>query len=103
MTYACLHQGVCVICSPLEIACLKNGVLRSIGNLDRCTSIHKLHVAFKIPYVYDCVAKLCRTQAGVVLNHVNLNVHGTGQRETRHRKCKRLKLGGNQTYDHSAD
>jgi hypothetical protein len=48
------------------------------------------------------MTKLCRTQAEVILNHVNPNIHGIGQGETRHRKYKRLKLGGGQTYDRSA-
>jgi hypothetical protein len=30
-------------------------------------------VAFKIPYVYDYIHKLCRTQAEAVLNRVNPN------------------------------
>jgi hypothetical protein len=50
-------------------------------------------VAFKILYVYDYITKLCRTQAKVILNHINPNVHGIGQGEARHRKYKRLKLG----------
>jgi hypothetical protein len=44
-------------------------------------------------YIYD-VYKLCRKQAGVILNHANRNVRGIGQGEARHRKYKRLKLGG---------
>jgi hypothetical protein len=33
----------------------------------------------------------------VILNHVNSNVRGSGQREARRRRmCKRLKLGGGQ-------
>jgi hypothetical protein len=50
-------------------------------------------VAFKIPYIYDYITKLCRTQAEVILNHLYQNVHGIGQGEARHRKYKRLKLG----------
>jgi hypothetical protein len=62
-----------------------------------------MHVNFKIPYVYDYLAKLCRMQAEVILNHLNPNIHSTGQGEAMHRKYKRLKLGGDQAYDHSAD
>jgi hypothetical protein len=51
-------------------------------------------VIFKIPYIYDYVTKLCRTQAEVFLNHVNPNVSGTGQEEARHRECKKLELSG---------
>jgi hypothetical protein len=32
-------------------------------------------VAFKIPYVYDYITKLCRTQEEVILNHLNPNIH----------------------------
>jgi hypothetical protein len=60
-------------------------------------------MAFKIPYVYDYITKLCRTQAEVILNHVNPNVHGIRQVEARQRDHKRLKLGGGQAYDRSAD
>jgi hypothetical protein len=50
------------------------------------------YVAFKIPNVYDYITKLCRMQAELILNHVNLNVCGIGQGEARHRKYKRLYL-----------
>jgi hypothetical protein len=60
-------------------------------------------VAFKIPYKYDYVTKLCRTQAVVNLNHVNPNVRAIGQGEAMHRKYKRLKLGDGQACDCSAD
>jgi hypothetical protein len=55
-----------------------------------------MHVAFKISYMYDYITKLCRTQAEVILNHVNLNVRGIGQEGAMHRKYKMLKLGGGQ-------
>jgi hypothetical protein len=62
-----------------------------------------MHVGFKIPYVYDHITKLCRTQAEVILSHVNPNVLYIGQGESMCRKCKRLGLGGGQAYDRSAD
>jgi hypothetical protein len=59
-------------------------------------------LAFKIPYVYVYITKLCRRQAEVILNHENPNVRAIGQGEPRHRKYyKRLKLGGGQAYDRS--
>jgi hypothetical protein len=58
--------------------------------------------AFNIPYVYDYITKLCRQQAEVILNHDNENVRNIGQGEARHRKYKRLKLGGGQAYDRSS-
>jgi hypothetical protein len=54
----------------LKLQRLQNRVLRATGNPDRCTPVRDLHAAFKIPYVYDYVTKLCRTQAEVILNHV---------------------------------
>jgi hypothetical protein len=61
-----------------------------------------VHLAFKIPYVYDYITKLCRREAKVILNHENPNVRAIGQGEPRHRKYKRLKLGGGQAYDRSS-
>jgi hypothetical protein len=53
--------------------------------------------------VYDYITKLCRRQAEVFLNHENPNVRVIGEGEARHRKPKRLKLGGGQVYDRSSD
>jgi hypothetical protein len=82
---------------------LPNRVLHATGNLDRCPPISELHVVFKMPCVYDYITKLSRTQAEVILNHVNPDVCDTGQGEAMHRKYRRIKLGGGQTYDSSAD
>jgi hypothetical protein len=60
-----------------------------------------LHVAFQIIYIYDCITKLCRQQAEVIQNHDNENVRNTGQGETRRRKYRKLKLGGDHVYDRS--
>jgi hypothetical protein len=38
-------------------------------------------------------------QAAVIKNHGNVNVPNMGQGEAQHRKYKKLKLGGGQTYD----
>jgi hypothetical protein len=62
-----------------------------------------MNVAFKISYVYVSITKLCRTQAEVILNRVNKNIRGIGKKEAMHKKCTRLKIGGGQTYDRSAD
>jgi hypothetical protein len=53
--------------------------------------------------MYDYLTKLCRTQAEVILNHVIPNVRGIGQGEAMLRNHKRLKLGGGQSCDSSAD
>jgi hypothetical protein len=60
-------------------------------------------MSFKIPYVYGYVTKLCRTEAEVILKHINPNVRGTGPGEDMRRKYKRLKLVGGKAYDRSAD
>jgi hypothetical protein len=59
--------------------------------------------AFSIPYIYDYMTKLSRQQAEVIQNHEYVNVRNIGQGDARHRKYKRLKLGGGQAYDRSND
>jgi hypothetical protein len=81
-----------------ETAAPAEQVLGAVGNHDRCTAFRELDAAFKIPYVCDCITKLCRTQA-----EVNPNIRGIGQGEVRHRNYKRLKLGGGQAFDSSAN
>jgi hypothetical protein len=81
---------------------LQNKVLRIIGNLPRRPMVRDLHMAFKIPYLYDYI-RLCKQQAEVIQNHDNENVRNIGQSEARHRKYKRLNLGGGQAYDRSSD
>jgi hypothetical protein len=61
-----------------------------------------MHEAFHILYVYDYVIKSYRQQAEVIQNHENENVRYIGQGEARHRKYKRLKLGGGHVYDCSS-
>jgi hypothetical protein len=99
ITYSCPTWEYAAGTHLLKLQCLQNRVLRATGNIDRRTPVRELQVAFKIPYVYDYITKLCSTQAEVILNHVNPNVHG----EARNRKYKRRKLGGGQAYDRSAD
>jgi hypothetical protein len=101
--YSCPTWEYAADAHLLNLHCLQNRVLSPIGNLDRGTPVRELHVAFIIPYVYDYITKLCRAQAEITLTHVNPNVRGTGQGESRHRKDKRLKPGGGQAYDRSAD
>jgi hypothetical protein len=79
---------------------LQNKVLRTIGGFPRRTPVRDMHVAFEIPYAYDYVTKTCRQQAEVIQNHENENVrYIIEQGKTRHRKYKRLKLGGGHVYD----
>jgi hypothetical protein len=60
-------------------------------------------MAFRVPYVYDYVMKLCRQQAEVIQNHENANVRDIGKGKAPHRKYKMLKLGCGQAYDPSRD
>jgi hypothetical protein len=103
MTYACPTWEYVVDAHLLKLQRLQNRVLCAVGYLDKFIPVCKLHIVFRIPYVYDYIAKLCRTQAEVVLNHANPNVRGIGQGEIVHRKYERLKLGISQAYDCSAD
>jgi hypothetical protein len=43
--------------------------------------VRDLHMAFKLPYVYDYIIKLCRQQAEVIRNQENANVRNIGQGE----------------------
>jgi hypothetical protein len=102
MTYACPTWEFAADTHLMKLQRLQNRVLRAIGNLDRSTPVRDLRSAFKIPYVYDYITKLCRRQAEVILNHENPNVRAIGQGEPMHRKYKRLTLGGGQAYDRSS-
>jgi hypothetical protein len=86
----------------MKLQRLQNKVLLTIGNYPRSKSVRDLHLAFQIPFVYDYLIKLCRQQAEVIQNHDNENVRTIGQGEVRHRKYRRLKLGGGQAYDRSS-
>jgi hypothetical protein len=102
MTYACPTWEFAADTHLMKLQRLQYRVLCAIGNFDRRTPIHDLHLVFKIPYMYDYIIKLCRRQAEVILNHNNPNVHAIEQGEATHIKYKRLKLGGGQAYDHSS-
>jgi hypothetical protein len=102
MTYACPTWEFAADTQLLKLQRLQNRVLRTNGNYPRRTPTRVLHMAFKIPYVYDFITKLCRRQAEVIQNHDNENVCNIGQVEAQHRKYKRLKLGGGRGYDRSS-
>jgi methionine aminopeptidase len=76
---------------------LPNKVLHTTGSFPRRTPVRELHKAFNIAYITN----LCRHQAEVLQNHENANVRHIEQDEARHRKHKRLKLGGGHVYDRS--
>jgi hypothetical protein len=87
----------------IKFHCLQNKVLRTTANFPRCAPVRDLHTTFNFPHVYDYTTELCKQQAEVIQNHENDHVRGIGQGEARHRKYKRLKLGGGQAYDRSND
>jgi hypothetical protein len=58
---------------------------------------------FPVRYELDSYILFRRNQAEVIQNHENVNFRNIGQGEGRHRKYKRLKLGGGQAYDRSND
>jgi hypothetical protein len=103
MTYACPAWEFAADTHLIKLPRLQSKVLRTIGNFPRRTPVSEMQIAFNLPYVYDYVTKLCRQQAEVILNHDNENVRNIGQCEARHRKYKRLKLGGGQAYDRLSD
>jgi hypothetical protein len=73
---------------------MQNGVLHVIGNIFRCPPVHEFPAAFKIRYMYGYMTKLFSTQAELIQNLVNQNLHGIAQVEVKHRKYKSLKVGG---------
>jgi hypothetical protein len=105
MTYAFPAWEFAADIYLLKLQRLQNKDPRTTGNFPSCTPVHHLHKAFDLPYVYDCITKLCRQQAEIIQNHENEDVRSIGQGEARHRKYeyKRLKLGGGQAYDGSSD
>jgi hypothetical protein len=103
MTYACPTWDLAADTHLIKLQRLQNKVLRTAGNFPRRIPVCELHKAFGIPYIYDYITKLSRQQAEVIQNHENVNVRNTGQGEARHKKYKRLKLGGGQAYDSSND
>jgi hypothetical protein len=88
MTYACPALEFATDNHLLESQRLQNKVLRTIGNFPRRTPVRDLHMALKLPYIYDYITKLCRQQAEVIQNHENANVRNIGQGEPRHKKYK---------------
>jgi hypothetical protein len=103
MTYACPTWDFAAHTHLMKLQFLQNKVLRTIGNFPRRTPVRELHKAFSIPYIYDYITNLSRQQAEVIQNHENVNVRNIGQGEARHRKYKKIKLGGGQAYDRSND
>jgi hypothetical protein len=94
MTYTCATWELAADTYLLKLQRLQNKVLRTTGNFPRCTPVCNLHTAFNLLYVYNYITKYCIQQTEVIQNHENEHVRGIGQGEVRHRKYKKLKLGG---------
>jgi hypothetical protein len=92
MTYACPAWEFAAENYLLKLQHLQNGVLRTLGNFPRHTSVRDMHVAFQILYIYDYVTKLCRKQAEVIQNHENVNVRYIGQAKPSTENIKGLNL-----------
>jgi hypothetical protein len=103
MTYACPVWELAADTYLLNLQRLQKKVLRIIGNFPRHIPVRDLHTALKLPYGYDYITKLCRQQSEIIQNHENEHVRSLGQCEARHRKYKRLKLGGDQAYEGSSE
>jgi hypothetical protein len=71
MTCACHAWEYAADNHLLKLQHLENKVLRTTGNFPRHTLVRDLHVAFKLPHLYDYITKLCRQQAEVIRNHEN--------------------------------
>jgi hypothetical protein len=97
------HVGLSGGPSPLESAVPAEENTRDTGNPDRCTAVRDSQVAFTIPCVYGYIIQIWKTKAKVIASHVHPSVRGTVQRETMCRKYNRLRLGGGQCHDCSAD
>jgi hypothetical protein len=103
MAYACPIWELAAGTYHIKLQRLQNKVLRTIEHFPRFTSVPALHTTFNFPYVYDYITDLCRQQTEVTQNHENEHAHGRGEGEAKHRKCKKLKVGGGQTYGLSSD
>jgi hypothetical protein len=103
MTYVFLAREFTADDPILKLQRLQNSLFLATGNLDGCTPVPELYVAFKISCGYDYVTKLWRTPRELILYRVNPNLGGIGQGEARHKNHKRLKYCGGQAYDRLVD
>jgi hypothetical protein len=91
------------VTSAKKLQRLQNKVPSTTGKFPKNTPIRDMHISFQIPYVYDFITKLCKQQAQVIKYRENIHVRHIGQVEARHRKYKRLKLGGDEALDRLSD
>jgi hypothetical protein len=67
--------------SPLQTAAPAEQRPHVIKNVQRCTPVHKLHVAFKIPYVYDYIPKLCMMTQTWKSKQIQIQMHLVSDKE----------------------
>jgi hypothetical protein len=53
----------------MKLKRLQNEALLAFGNYSRHTLVRDLHMAFRIPFVYDYMMRICRQQAEGKRNH----------------------------------
>jgi hypothetical protein len=99
MTYACPTWEISAQSHLLKLQRLQNRVLPTTGYSPRRTSVREFHVTFQISHVYYFVTKFCTQQAEAIQKHDNKNVRNIVEGDARHRKYKRLKLGGGHVYE----
>jgi hypothetical protein len=78
MTYACPTWEIVADTYFLKLQRMQEKFLRTTENFPRFTPLRDLFTAFILPYVYDCITKLCRQQAEVIQNHGNADVRNAG-------------------------
>jgi hypothetical protein len=101
MSYAYSAWELAADTYRLKLQRLQNKVLRTNGNIPRCTPVHDLHTVSTFR-MYMIIQRNCAgKKSEVIQNHENEHVRIIGQGEARHRKCKLFKLGGGQAYGRS--
>jgi hypothetical protein len=81
MTYACPAWQLAAGTYLLKLQRLQNKVLRTNGNIPRCTPVRDLRTAFNLPCVYNYITKFCRQQTEVTQNHENKHVFAEYDKE----------------------
>jgi hypothetical protein len=84
--YDCTAWDFAVDNHLLKLHRLRNKVLRTIGIFSRRIPVRGVHMASKLPYIYDYITRLCMQQTEDLQNHKNANVRNIGQGDTRQRK-----------------
>jgi hypothetical protein len=89
ITYACPAWEFAADNHLPKLQRLQNKVLRRTRNFLRRTQVDDLLMAFKLPYIYYYITKLCWQQAEVIPNLENANVRDIEQGESQYRKYKK--------------